>query len=171
MVKFISGKTALSKSTNLLYNKGVLYTVFVIAFVNFLSYLMIGDIRHSIIFVLTGYVVSLLNKNMVVILCIAMAVTNIVKVTGTHGTWKREGMKSDKSNKDKQEEEEEENETEESTDTGDDNMDVIRKDGAELIKMQDKIIDGFNEIQPYMDKAEKLARKIDNTATKLLDAQ
>lgn len=170
MAKFASGKTALTKSTELLHNKGVLYTVFALALVNFMSYIMVGDIRHSIIFVLTGYVVSMLSKNMVVILCMSMAVTNIVKVVSVNGTWKQEGMKSKKSSKD-EDEEDQVKEEEEDSEYDSDNMVGIRKDGAELIKMQDKIIDGFNEIQPYMDKAEKLARKIDDTATKLMGTQ
>lgn len=169
------------RGNSILHNSAVLYTVFAIALVNLLSYVMVGDIRHSIVFLLTGFVVSFLSKNMVVILCIAMAVTNIVKVA----MGSREGMEDgaaaaeekEKEEKEGMEDSAEETPNEEAPNKKEDakdkkeNMDetmaTIKKDGNELLKVQDKIIDGFNQIEPYMKQAEKLANKIDNTANTL----
>jgi hypothetical protein len=171
--KSLRVKATSGSSKTLLHNNFVLYTVFAIAIINFFSYLSAGDMKHTIIFLLTGFVTSFLSKNMVVILCIAMAITNIMKVATSGG---REGME------DKEEEEEEgmeemeeeeekpegmeemekEKETEKKEEKED--MEVMHNDGKKLIEMQDKIIDGFKEIEPYMQKAEKLANKLERTA-------
>lgn len=163
-------------SKSILHNNFVLYTVFAIAIINFFSYLTVGDIKHTIIFLLAGFVTSFLSKNMVVILCIAMAVTNIVKVATSNG---REGMDDMKDEEeegmDDMKEEEEEGmegmEDEEKEEEGMDGMEDEDKeegmtsDGRKLIEMQDKIIGGFKEIEPYMEKAEQLANKLERTAS------
>ena len=148
-------------SKSLLHNNFVLYTVFAIAIINFFSYLSVGDLKHTIIFLLAGFVTSFLSKNMVVILCIAMAVTNIVKVATSGG---REGMEDKEEDEEGLEDMEEEKE-EGMEDREDDEMsEGMRNDGRKLIEMQDKIIDGFKEIEPYMEKAEKWADKLERTS-------
>lgn len=152
-------------SKSLLHNNFVLYTVFAIAIINFFSYLSVGDMRHTVIFLLAGFVTSFLSKNMVVILCIAMAVTNIVKVATSNG---REGME-DKELEEVEEEKVDEEGLEDMKETDEKEKDVsenIHKDEKQLIEMQDKIIDGFKEIEPYMQKAEMLANKLERTASK-----
>jgi hypothetical protein len=163
-------------SKSILHNNFVLYTVFAIAIINFFSYLTVGDIKHTIIFLLAGFVTSFLSKNMVVILCIAMAVTNIVKVATSNG---REGMedqedKEEEGMDDMDEKEEEgmegmedqdEKEEEGMDDMEDDKEEGMTSDGRELIEMQDKIINGFKEIEPYMEQAEQLANKLERTAS------
>jgi hypothetical protein len=160
-------------SKTLLHNNYVLYTVFAIAIVNFFSYLTAGDMKHTIIFLLTGFVVSFVSKNMVVILCIAMAVTNIMKVatsTGREGMEDGEEEEEEKEGMDDGEEEEEEKEgmkgeKKEKEEDEEKIEESMKTDGRELIKMQDKIIDGFKELEPYMNKAEKLANKLNRTAS------
>lgn len=169
--KSLKVKATSGNSKSLLHNNFVLYTVFAIAIINFFSYLSSGDMKHTVIFLLAGFVTSFLSKNMVVILCIAMAVTNIVKVATSTGG--REGME-DKEEEEEElegmgdmEEEEEEPEGMEDMEEEEEDKDMegMRNDGRKLIEMQDKIIDGFKEIEPYMKKAEHLANKLERTAS------
>lgn len=177
--KLLKSKASSPKTNSILHNNIVLYVVFVIAIVNFFSYLMVGDVRHTIIFLLTGLVTSFVSKNMVVILCISMAVTNIVKVAMTG----KEGMEGSEEEEEEKEKEGMENKEEETTEKEVDSekekdtsskegeksesMKTIKNDGSELIKIQDKIIDGFKEIEPYMEKAENLTDKINRAADKI----
>jgi hypothetical protein len=73
----ISKKTA--GSASLLYNKYLLYASFVVAFINILIWLSIGNYFHVIIFFLVGYLTYQFSKNMIVILVISLVVSNIVK--------------------------------------------------------------------------------------------
>jgi hypothetical protein len=121
-----------------------------------------------------------MSKNMVVILSIAMAVTNILKVAMGRRGWK-EGLEDGASSEPSAEKAEtaatkktgketEPNEGEDelgNTEADQKKLQEIKKDGKELIKLQDKIIDGFNEIEPHMQEAEKLSDKIQKTAETL----
>jgi hypothetical protein len=168
--KSLRVKATSGNSKSLLHNNFVLYTVFAIAIINFFSYLSSGDMKHTIIFLLSGFVTSFLSKNMVVILCIAMAITNIIKVATSVGG--REGMEDKEEDEDaegmedmKEEDEDAEGMEDKDEDKDEKDMTGMKNDGKKLIEMQDKIIDGFKEIEPYMEKAEKLANKLERTAS------
>jgi hypothetical protein len=95
-------------AAKLLHNKYVLYGVAGVAFVNLLLLLIDGDIYHAIIFLILGFLTSFFSKNMVVILAIALAATNLIKfgldyakegmentdeqLIKEHGTGEGEGM-------------------------------------------------------------------------------
>lgn len=64
---------------SLLYNRYVLYFVFIVAVGNLLALFAIGDMNSAVVFVIVGFLTSFFSKNMVVILCVCMAVTNILK--------------------------------------------------------------------------------------------
>ena len=115
-----------------------------------------------------------------VILFIAVAITNLLKVGMSSG--RREGMEgkesSEEESEDKEKEDSEDKEKETMTPTPDSkkkdskNTDAmiqekkseIIEDGKELLDVQAKIVDGFQQIQPYMDKAGDLASKIEDSA-------
>jgi hypothetical protein len=84
-----SAKLAGSKS--LLYNKFVLYAAFIVCFINLLIWLFSGEFVHVAIFLLVGYLTTYFSKNMIVILVIALVVSNVVK-SGTNIVL--EGMES-----------------------------------------------------------------------------
>ena len=164
---------------SLIHNNIVLYVVFALALINFTAYVMVGDIQHVIVFALTGFIVSFMSKNMVVILSLAMAITNIVKMTMGGRRGRLEGLEDNTETEPEKEKKTEsaKSETEPTKEKIVDDLDEvaatednqkrlkeIKKDGKELIKLQDKIIDGFNEIEPYMKKAEGLTDKIQKTA-------
>jgi len=66
-------------AAKLLHNKYVLYGVAGIAFINLLLLLIGGDIFHAVVFLILGFLTSFFSKNMVVILAIALAATNLIK--------------------------------------------------------------------------------------------
>lgn len=71
-----SAKLAGSKS--LLYNKYVLYAAFAVCLINILSSLFSGNFMHIAIFLLAGYTTTYFSKNMIVILVIALVVSNVI---------------------------------------------------------------------------------------------
>lgn len=78
----------------LLYNRYVLYFIFLIALINFLYFGYIRDDRSVVIFVLIGILTSFFNKNMIIVLSSAMIVTNVLKYSCGHSY--REGLSSNK---------------------------------------------------------------------------
>jgi len=67
------------KFKTLLSNRGVLYFVFALAIGNLFYLGTSNDLWTIAIFVLTGFLTSFFSKNMVVILCISLAVSSIIK--------------------------------------------------------------------------------------------
>lgn len=76
-VQNYSAKLAGNKS--LLYNKYVLYVSFVVCLLNLLIWLFSGEFIHVAVFLLVGYLTSYFSKNMIVILVIALVVSNVIK--------------------------------------------------------------------------------------------
>jgi hypothetical protein len=74
--KNMSGKMV---GSGLLYNKWVLYTVFLLSLLNLLVWLVAGDIMNAVVFLLIGFLTSFFSKNMVVILIFALVVSNVLK--------------------------------------------------------------------------------------------
>lgn len=62
----------------ILYNTFVLYFVFFIALFNLLYAVVEGNYLHCVLFVLIGFLTSFFNKNMIVILTIAIASATII---------------------------------------------------------------------------------------------
>ena len=72
------------KFKSLLSNRGILYILFVLAIGNLFYLGTSNDIWTIAIFVLTGFLTSFFSKNMVVILCIALVVSSIIKYGTTN---------------------------------------------------------------------------------------
>lgn len=79
---------------DLFHSRFVLYFIFVVAMFNLYSFLTTHDMFSLAVFSLTGFISSFFSKNMIVILAIAIVVTNILK----YGTRIRtnEGFEADK---------------------------------------------------------------------------
>jgi hypothetical protein len=69
----------LAGSKKLLYNKYVLYVSFAICIINLLIWSFSGEFIHVAMFLLVGYLTSYFSKNMIVILVIALVVSNVFK--------------------------------------------------------------------------------------------
>lgn len=170
------------RASSLLYNRWLLYAMFVIALVNLYLLSVSRDYTAIAVFILVGFLASFFSKNMMVILFIAVAITNLLKVGMSSG--RMEGMEGKESSEEESSEEEtvekktsstEETEmpTPDSKKKDSKNTDAmiqekksqIIEDGKELLTVQAKIVDGFQQIEPYMKEAGDLASKIENSAT------
>jgi len=116
---------------DLLVNKTFLYVVFFLAISNVLGYLFLGDDTALTQFILIGIITYFFNKNMAVVLLVALIATNFLKVT-TISVNRKEGMKNKKKQKEMDmEEEEEEGGTELSMDMMEDVMENVKKAAGE----------------------------------------
>ena len=80
MAKFPKGgKSIAGISKSILYNRYLLYFVFAIVLGNVVQLMTQQDHMSLVIMVVVGLLTSFFSKNMVVILCIALVVTNILK--------------------------------------------------------------------------------------------
>jgi len=102
----------------LLVNKTFLYVVFFLAITNVLGYLFLGDDQALTQFILIAIITYFFNKNMTVVLLVALLLTNFLKVT-TISVNKKEGMEN------KEEEEEMDNDVEEGGEEMDLSMDMM----------------------------------------------
>jgi FtsZ-interacting cell division protein ZipA len=97
----------------ILHNRYLLYFIFIVALSDFLYLVYINDIYSASIFALIGFLTSFFSKNMIVILVMAMAVSNILKFGNRSAV--KEGFTDDDVAEDENAEDEkaEEEETEE----------------------------------------------------------
>ena len=73
-------KQLLSPTNNaIIHNRFVLYFILFIALANLYFLTMSGDLVFTSIFVLVGFLTSFFSKNMLVILFIAVTITNVLK--------------------------------------------------------------------------------------------
>jgi len=115
------GKSIASIPKSILYNRYLLYFIFAIALGNVVQLMTQQDHMSVVIMVIVGLLTSFFSKNMVVILCIALVVTNILKygtklrVEGFETSEEEEtGESGEETGEEEEEEEEEETTTAES---------------------------------------------------------
>lgn len=106
-----------SRKNNILHNRYILYLIFIIALSDLLLLVYNNDYYSASIFVLIGFLTSFFSKNMIVILFISIAFTNIIKYGTKAGT---EGMSSnEKDTTDEKEKDTSDNEKEKEKETTD----------------------------------------------------
>ena len=95
---FMSGfKTAESSAITLSTDKNVLYIMLIIAVVNVLGYLMMGNFEAVVFFAIVAYLSTFFTKNMVFVFLIAILATNFLmasKVNYFKTANAKEGMKN-----------------------------------------------------------------------------
>jgi hypothetical protein len=159
-----------------LQNNIILYFFFLLALLEIIYFLNIGDIASLVFFLITGLLSSFFSKNMIVILTISLALTNIWKfgikksLEGFDNAEEeeekkesiKEGIKGEsddekKGKKDKKDKKEGgmENETEKK------NVDLKTVTGElkEFDNLQKDIISGMKDIGGLLDKAETFVEK------------
>jgi hypothetical protein len=88
-------KFSIEKSKHLLNNRIVLIFIFVLALMNIVQLVTLEDYLSVSVFVLVSFLTSFFSKNMIVILCIGMTVSNTLKYgTNIANPWK-EGFAGD----------------------------------------------------------------------------
>ena len=92
--------TILSNMNSVLYNKFVLYFILVLSLANLFFMVSANQYLFASIFVLVGFITSFFSKNMMVILCVAMVVTNVLKYGSKASV---EGMENEDEDEDEDE--------------------------------------------------------------------
>jgi len=139
-----------------------------VAIGNLFMGLMGGHYLFVAYFALIGFVLTFFSKNMIVILVLAVALSNILRVvfvgTALEGMEEKkiEGFKE--ANDSKTDSKTDEKKTSEKKA---ELVDSLKGDAKDLMSAQKTIIQGFQEIEPYMEKAETLIQSIDETTKKL----
>jgi hypothetical protein len=185
----------------IIYNKYVLYIVFFIALINLHTYAVKQDYVYCILFILIGFITAFFNKNMTVILVIAMIFATIFNAILKGNPLHLEGFKNDQDVEDDMnelsnyidssrgkttklfgEETDEEPSSNKSAKSFSGNasptptklMESLRENALDLQDTQKNIISGFQQIEPHMERAEELLETIQHTAEtikKMKDSQ
>ena len=176
-MKLFQDQFARPRPQSILYNKFLLYFVMFVAIGNLFSGLMNGQYIFASYFVLIGFVLSFFSKNMIVILTLTVALSNIMKVLFVGTALEGYEGKTDSKSKEKSKEPavveveplevDSEKKIAESKEKKSELVDSLKTDAKELLSAQKSIIQGFQEIEPYMKKAETLIGDIDETTKKL----
>lgn len=93
-----------SASGKMLYNKWILYLMFIISLVDLTQFYMRGNTNAIMLFFAVGLLTTFFSKNMTVVLVMALALTHIV----SYGTGALEGMDGEAEDEDEDEDEDEE---------------------------------------------------------------
>lgn len=76
---------------SIIHSRIVLYVILFASLINMTAYGLMGDIMTPLVFILVGTIIAYYNKNMIVILVVALAFSNIVKY-GSQMTMNAEGF-------------------------------------------------------------------------------
>ena len=184
-----SSKLFSASTRGVLYNKYVLYFVFFVALFQLLYSAVQQDYLYCILFVLVGFLIHFFNKNMTIILTLSIAISTIISNILKGRQLKiEEGLTTEK--------EEDEKSTKDTTSPATTTvpvkktprledttakitattspsalMDVLQKKAADLQDAQNLIINGFEKIEPHMDRAESLISSIQETANQIQGMQ
>lgn len=125
------GKSVGSIPKSILYNRYLLYFIFAVTIGNIVQLMSQQDHMSVVIMVVVGLLTSFFSKNMVVIMCIALVVTNLLK----YGTRLRsEGFQTmDGEEEEEEEDDEEEDDDEEEGDKEVDDEEVEADQEADLV--------------------------------------
>jgi hypothetical protein len=172
LIKWINRSMDFSK---LLESRVILYLFVIISAVNLYTNAVTGHSMYSVIFILVSFLTTFFSKNMIVVLCIGVAVSNILK----YGTQIRveEGFESnDSEGFENTEEKLSDEDTDLEVDILEedvDNKDVNKskkmkqhvKNEAEeeykrLLKYQSQLLDGVSTMSPILKSAQESLAKI-----------
>ena len=170
-LKSISSKLGkLSYNFNpVLHNRIVLYFFFIISVIEIFYFVNVNDMASLAIFIIIGFLTTFFSKNMIVILCISLCITNVLKY-GTSGSL-NEGFGT----------EDDDDETSPTTSptttstTSPNNSDVdnpittkaqLKEEFNEFQDVQSKILGGIKEMDPLLKKAEGFIEKFEQYKNK-----
>jgi len=173
-MKTMVGQFENPKPNSLLYNRALLYFIFFLSLFQLYTFSVSGNSVLAITFLLVGFLTSFFSKNMIVILVIALVFTGVLQLgisrSGIEGmTEGNDPTASAEPKKDeaKPDAAKKEETTEKQETVKEEKKNEIVKDGQKLESLQNKILENFKEIEPYMSQAEVLVDKMNNTATTL----
>ena len=150
----------------ILQNQFVLYFVFLLALVEIVYFLNVWDLRSVVFFLIVGFLASFFSKNMIVILTITLALTNIMKygvrpaVEGMENAEKESEEEKEEENKENFDEKESKKESDKESNMNEaPDMKDINADLKQFDNLQKEIISGMKDIGGLLDKAEGFVEK------------
>ena len=169
--------TKLQANNKLLTNQYILYIMVVIAVFDIFNSAINQDATSVILLFLIGFLTSFFSKNMIVVIFVAVVLSNALKILKRNNV---EGMKNKKkTNKNKKNESDENEEDEEDVD--EDETEALRnkgetmneytkrdsetavkeleKDYPEFLKIQKEILENVEKMNPLLEKAESFVSK------------
>lgn len=137
-----------------LTNQTVLYIVLFLALTNLIGYVSLKDQQSVIFFAGVGVLTSFFSDNMVVILGMAIIMTNLLKASNLRtASLGLEGFKTSKDDDDEEEEEEEEeSEDEEEEEEGEDEEEEEEEDDEDEGNVMDDAEETLDSIMAGMDR-------------------
>jgi len=139
----------------LIHSRAVLYVLLILSILHIVYLANNNDIASMMIFVLVGLLTSFFNKNMVVILSVALIITNVLRSAMKKDYILSEGF----SDNEKESHEKKESREKKETDEKHVNPDELKEEFAEFQTVQKKILEGMNDLNPLLDKAEDFIKK------------
>jgi hypothetical protein len=143
-----------SASGKILYNKWVLYFIFILGMYDIIHFYQRGNTMAVAIFFIVGFLTSFFSKNMIVIIVSAIAVSHIVVYGNKMSEGFEEGVEEEESveeveeeepvEEEKKEEEEEKETFKESEKSSSSSNDLIN-DMNNLLKRTEKLIESSNQ--------------------------
>ena len=143
-----------SASGKILYNKWVLYFIFILGMYDIIHFYQRGNTMAVAIFFIVGFLTSFFSKNMIVIIVSAIAVSHIVVYGNKMSEGFEEGVEEEESveeveeeepvEEEKKEEEEEKETFKESEKSSNSSNDLIN-DMNNLLKRTEKLIESSNQ--------------------------
>ena len=181
-IKKTSIKLFLKGGNSILQNVYILYFIFIVSLFNLFYFVSSANYIFATIFILVGFITSFFSKNMIVILCIALTTTHILKYGNTDLS---EGFDNNdetsledtttnlEDKKDKTQTDDKDildkisdklNSSVKSSDGVDPakqkKMEGILENYRELLDLQNKIKDGMNNIKEPLSQAEDIVSKM-----------
>ena len=161
--------------SSILENRIVLYLLCFMAIIDVMYFSMTNDIRSLVTLLIVGLLTTFFNKNMIVVLVLALTVTHVLKygtnvsegMTNGGGKNSREGMKEtiDAALKQVSEDNESALEEEPSPEEKKDKVDAdalketLKTDFKEFQTIQKDIISGLQKIDPLLTRVEEFVDK------------
>ena len=147
--KMKKNKTTTAIGNGILYNKFILYFILFISFTDLLYYAIAKKYIFIFIFFIIGYLTQFFSKNMTVIMCIALAFTNILSFGTSNISIVNEGFQEGATTKSKKDK---------TTDEITDKLEEIEEDELDMSlenKMEDSGIEGLSDKTKELMKTQK----------------
>jgi hypothetical protein len=158
---------------DLLHNRIVLYFVVIVVLFDLFYFAQMRDNTSIAVFILLAFITTFFSKNMIVVLCIALVVTHVLKfgvrqvsegfAEGADEEEPKEGLEGEEEEKEGLETEmkpkPEKKEKKEKKDAKEISEEEKKEDFTEFQQVQDKILGGMKELDPLITKAEGFIEK------------
>lgn len=158
-----------------LHNRFVLYFMLLLAIVEVLYFVGTRDFASLVVLLLVGFLTTFFNKNMIIVLFLALVVTNVLKYgVGSRLNEGFEGKKDEDTDKekektsDKKEDEKKDKDTEQkggdskaTAEKVDEQYENLKEEYPKFKVVQQEILAGVQKMTPLLEKAEKFIEKFD----------